>query len=135
MTDAEPTVGAHEMALGPLTQEDVDLVLEAFEGQPNETYKVETGDAGEHRAYDPGTLIVVVLVSNAAIGALATFLAKRRKSSSFEYTLEITKPDGSVRRERLAASSSESEAPSAEFVTQLAQLTRQETPPQLGEPS
>jgi len=128
MSDEQPDLPAVEFALGPLADDDIDLLLAAFDEQPNDAYRVVTEETDGYRVGDPGTLVVIVVVSNATIGALAAFLAKRRRRSRVRYTLEITDPDGSTRRECLELDTSESEAPPAELVAQLSLLTRTQVP-------
>ncbi len=124
---------AKEFSLGPLTDEDVDLLLESTQDLPDDSFRIVTGEVAGQRIGDAGTLVVVLGVSQAAIAAITAFLMKRRQRSRLRYTLEVVNADGSARREEVELEFSESEAPAADLVAQLSRLAGTQPPTELEE--
>jgi hypothetical protein len=115
---------ALSLSFGPLDSDDVTELLAVFEKARLDEIVIGPELAGEYRVGDPGTIAAVVVVSTAAIGALTTFLLKRRRRGSIEYSLRVDFADGTSVRRSLKLNASDSSPPDPELVQRLAELTR-----------
>jgi hypothetical protein len=91
-----------------------------------EDQKMPGGKLGEP------TTIGIIIVSVAAINALALWLLKTRNTKVIDETIELIDADGTTHRTTLHIDLSSSKAPEAAVIKELARLTKVELGPLSG---
>lgn len=101
---------------------DVEDLLIGDDGATGEIILAEQA-LPSNRLGEPVTFFLIVTASVVAIQFLGTFLMKKRRHSKVHYSIDVEYPDGTKTSQVLELSQSESEAPDAEVINSLAQLT------------
>jgi len=89
------------------------------------TGKFEEASSNEYtKLGEPATLILILVLSYAAIGGFAAWLLKRRSKESFTFRGSLRRSDGTVSNFEIAYAKSDSQPPDESVLRQLAEVTR-----------